>query len=231
MNSTDFSFTDLMAAFRENDRQLKEYRNTLREQGVEFNKKLEIQRIEEAKRSAEFDRKLEAQRIEADHRAAEADRRAAEAARRSAELDRQIAALTEQVTGISKSNGLFAEDYFFNSFNRDELNFFGEKFDRAISGKGKVVNDEYDFVLINGKTAGIVEVKYRARNDDIEKALKKPDTFRINFPEFRYHRIYLAIAAFSMDENLERKIKSLGMAVIKQEGDKVIVYNKNLKEF
>ena len=90
-----------------------------------------------------------------------------------AETDRLIKALTEQVTGISNSNGIVAEDYFFNSFHKDKLNFFGEKFDKAIRGKGSIVNDEYDFILINGKTAGIVEVKYKARKDDIPKALKK----------------------------------------------------------
>ena len=148
-----------------------------------------------------------------------------------AETEKQIRALTEQVTGISKSNGLYAEDYFFNSFARDELNIFGEKYDRIIHVKGKNVNDEYDFVLINGKTACIIEVKYKARNDDIAKALKKPSTFRINFPEYQNHRIYLAIAAFTIQENIELKCHNEGIAVIKQVGDKVIVCDKNLKEF
>ena len=151
--------------------------------------------------------------------------------KRSAALDLKLDRLTEQVSGITKSNGLFAEDYFLSSFTKDDLNFFGEQFDKVIRGKGTKVQDEYDFVLINGKTAGIVEVKYKARNDDIEQALKKVVTFRINFPEYNNHKLYLAIAALSIDERLERECHKQGIAVIKQIGDKVVVYDKNLKAF
>jgi len=114
----------------------------------------------------------------------------------------KINALTEQVTGITKSNGLFAENYFFNSFERDELNLFGEKYDKLLPGsKGKIVNDQYDFILVNGHTSTIIEVKYKAREGDIEKTLKKVETFRKNFPEYHKHKVYLAIAAMSIIKN------------------------------
>ena len=214
--------------------------------------KMQQSQAEFDRRSAEFDRKLEESRVTSEQKNAEFDRRSAEFDRRSAELDRRSAEfdrgmqelkqsqaetdrivknLAEQVTGISKSNGLAAEDYFFNSFQKDSLNFFGEKFDKVVRGKGTIINDEYDFVLINGKTAGIVEVKYKARKEDIAKALKKVDTFRTNFPEYKDHKIYLAIAAFSINSTLENECKKQGIAVIKQEGDKVIVYDKHLKAF
>ena len=199
---------------------------------------LERSAIEAERRNLEFERRS----AEFEHRSAEYERRNAEydeQIKRSnqeiralqAETAKQIRALTEQVTGISKSNGIVAEDYFFNSFQKDKLNFFGEKFDKAIRGKGTIVNDEYDFVLINGKIACIVEVKYKARKDDIPKALKKVNTFRTNFPEYNNHIIYLAIAAFSINITLENECKKKGIAVIKQEGDKVVVYDKNLKAF
>ena len=203
---------------------LMETRENIERSGKEFDRKMEQSRAEQAKRDAEFDR-----------RNAEFDRKMEqsreEQAKRSAALDAKLDRLTEQVTGVSKSNGLFAEDYFFSSFKKDEMNFFGEKFDKVIRGKGTVVADEYDFVLINGKTAGIVEVKYKARKDDIGKAMKKVDTFRINFPEYRNHKIFLAIAALSINEALERECNQQGIAVIKQIGDKVIIYDKNLKTF
>ena len=162
---------------------------------------------------------------------AETEKQMREAEKQMRETDKRLRILTEQVTGISKSNGLFSEDYFLNSFKKDDLNFFGEKFDRIIKGKGNIVNDEYDFVLLNGNIACIVEVKYKARREDIAKALKKPATFRINFPEYQNHKIFLAIAALSINETLENECRKQGIAVIKQEGDKVIVYDENLKEF
>ena len=155
----------------------------------------------------------------------------AETERQMRETDKRLRILTEQVTGISKSNGLFSEDHFLNSFRKDGLNFFGEHFDRIIKGKGNIVNDEYDFVLLNGNTACIVEVKYKARNEDIAKALKKPATFKINFPEYQNHKIYLAIAALTINETLENECRKQGIAVIKQVGDKVIVCDENLKVF
>ena len=162
---------------------------------------------------------------------AEFDRRTAEFNKRSAEFDEKMNRLSEQIAGVTKSNGDFAEEYFFNAFEQDRLNFFGEKFDRMIRGKGKIVNDEYDVVLINGKTAGIIEVKYRARKTDIPKALKKAETFRINFPEYKNHKIYIAIAALTINATLEGECIKNGIAVIKQVGDKVIVYDKRLKAF
>ena len=150
----------------------------------------------------------------------------------SAKTDSKINALTEQVTGITKSNGLFAENYFYNSFESGELNLFGEKYDKLLPGsKGKIVNDQYDFILVNGHTSTIIEVKYKARDGDIEKTLKKVETFRKNFPEYHKHKVYLAIAAMSITKNLENLCKKQGIAVIKQVGDKVVVYDENLKAF
>ena len=207
----------------------------LRESQAETDKQLRQSQAETAKSQVETDRQFKQLQAETAKLQAETDKQfkqlQAETAKSQAETGKQLRILTEQVTGISKSNGLFAEDYFHNSFKIDDLNFFGEHFDKVIRGKGTIVNDEYDFVLINGKTAGIVEVKYKARKDDIEKALKKPDTFRINFPEYQNHKIYLAIAALSITETLENECKKQGLAVIKQNGDKIIVYDKNLKTF
>ena len=148
-----------------------------------------------------------------------------------ADTDRKIKSLVEQVAGITKSNGDIAEDYFFNSFQKGQKNFFGEKFDKIIRGKGQIVDDEYDVIMINGHTAGIIEVKYKARKDDIPQALKKVNTFRINFPEHKNHKIYLALAAYSFNVNLERECIKQGIAVIKQVGDTVIIYDKHLKAF
>jgi len=199
------------------DRLLKESEEKRVKSIADFDRLMKESQEEQAKRSADFDRRLKESQEEQ--------------AKRSAALDVKLAQLTEQVSGISKSNGLFAEDYFFSSFKKDDIGFFGEKFDKVVRGRGTVVEDEYDFVLINGKMAGIVEVKYRARKDDIAKALKKVSTFKKNFPEYSNHKIYLAIAALTINGTLERECLKQGIAVIKEVGDKVVVYNQNLKAF
>jgi len=212
------------AILAETAKQIKQSQAASEKRRAEFEQEMKQSQAASEKRRAEFEQEMK-------QRKAIVDFEVQKIHDSQAETDKKLAILIEQVTGISKSNGIVAEDYFFNSFQKDKLNFFGEKFDKAIRGKGNIVNDEYDFVLINGKTAGIVEVKYKARKEDIPKALKKVNTFRINFPEYQHHKIYLAIAAFSINITLENECKKQGIAVIKQEGDKVIVYDKNLKVF
>ena len=199
----------------------------LAKSAVEFDRKLEKSRTEFEQEM----RKLRESQAETAEQMKETDRKMQETSLQMKETDRMIKALAEQVAGVTKSNGLFAEDHFFSAFEKDKLNFIGEKYDKAVRGKGTIVNDQYDFVLINGKTAGIVEVKYKARKDDIEQALKKPDTFRVNFPEYKNHKIYLAIAALTIDATFEHECKKNGIAVIKQVGDKLVVNDKNLKVF
>jgi len=204
------------------------FQQEMKQSRTEFQQEMKQLRADRAKRKVEFQQEIKQSREEFQQ---EMKQTRAEQAKRSAAIDMKLDRLTEQVAGVTKSNGLFAEDYFLNSFRRDDLNFFGEQFDKVVRGKGTIAQDEYDFVLINGKTACIVEVKYKARKDDINKALKKIYTFRINFPEYNNHKLFLAIAALSINESLERECNRQGIAVIKQVGEKVVVYDKNLKVF
>jgi len=156
-----------------------------------------------------------------------------------AETDRQIEKVSKQIAktdkmmgGISNNNGLFAEEYFFNSFEAGNQNFFGEKFDKIMKNKGGVeIDDEYDILLINGQAVGIVETKYKAHENDIPKIVQKAETFRINFPKYENHRVYLGLASMSFYPKLEEECKKQGIAIIKQVGDKVVIYDENLKVF
>ena len=150
----------------------------------------------------------------------------------SAETGRQIRELNDKFNGISKSNGLFAEEYFFNSFNEGNRTFLGETYDSIKKNlKGTESNDEYDIVFINGKSVCIVEIKYRARLDDIPKIISKANTFRINFPNYHNHRVYFAMASMMFNQRIEDECKNEGIAVIKQSGDTVTFIYDNLKAF
>ena len=64
----------------------------------------------------------------------------------------QIKELQKTVGGITNNQGAFAEEYFFNSFENNKRNFFGEKFDeiaKHLKNRWKGVEDEYDIVLYN----------------------------------------------------------------------------------
>jgi hypothetical protein len=159
------------------------------------------------------------------------------------ETDMQIQKLTENVKnlntdvgGMENSTGDFAEDYFFNSFEHGKRNFFGENFDEikknVPGGKPNTeYHDEYDIVLYNCKSIGIVEVKFKARPFHIKKTVEKAETFRAVYPQYANHKIYIAIAAMSFHLDTEDKCKKEGIAIIKQVGDNVVIYEDNLTAY
>jgi len=141
----------------------------------------------------------------------------------------------EELTGSWANNhGTFAEEYFFNSFEDGNQNFFGEKFDvikKNLSHFWQGVEDEYDIVLYNHTSVALIEVKYTAHVNDIPKVLRKAETFRILFPHYKDFKIYLGLASMSFYPELEQECINQGIAVIKQIGDTVVINDTNLKVF
>jgi len=150
------------------------------------------------------------------------------------ETDRQIKELQKTVGGITNNQGSFAEEYFFNSFEKGKKNFFGEKFDEVVKNLSSFwqgLKDEYDIVLYNHASVAIIEVKYKAHLNDIPTVLKKAETFRILYPHYKDFKIYLGLASMSFYPELEQECTEQGIAVIKQVGDTVVINDTNLKTF
>jgi anaerobic selenocysteine-containing dehydrogenase len=138
--------------------------------------------------------------------------------------------LQKTVGAWANNQGAFAEEYFFNSFESGRQNFFGEKFDEIKKNiKGIEKDDEYDILLINGEYIGIIEVKFKAHENDIPKVLRKAETFSENFPKYKNHKIYLGLATMAFYPELEQECVNEGIAVIKQIGDTVVINDENLK--
>ena len=151
-----------------------------------------------------------------------------------AEYDKRMKNLEDRYGSMSNSFGSFAEEYFFNSFENGEQNFFGEKFDsieRNVKHLKPVIKDEYDIVMLNGASVAIVETKFRAHENDLPKVVKKAETFKINFPDFANHRIFLGLASMSFYDKLEEDCIKAGVAIIKQLGDTVVIKDEHLKVF
>ena len=91
--------------------------------------------------------------------------------------------------------------------------------------------DEFDIVMRNFNAAGIVEVKYKARLEDIPRIINKANTFRISFPQYQNHRIYLALAAMIFNDRIEDECKKAGIAIVKQVGETVVINDEHLKVF
>jgi len=150
------------------------------------------------------------------------------------ETDRQIKELQKTIGGMANNQGSFAEEYFFNSFENGQKNFFGEKFDdvkKQLKSFWQGIEDEYDIVLYNHTSVALIEVKYKAHINDVSSVLKKAGTFRILFPNYKEFKIYLGLASMSFYPELEQECIEQGIAVIKQVGDTVVINDTNLKVF
>ena len=196
---------------------------------------------ETAQSQKETDRLLKESRADFDRRIQETDRLIQETAREVKETAREVQKtarevreLNQTVGGMGNSDGAFAEEYFFNSFENGKQNFFGEKFDdisKQLKNKWQGVEDEYDIVLYNHSAVAIIEVKYKAREDNIPQVLRKAETFRILFPNYKDFKIYLGLASMSFAPNVEEECINQGIAVIKQVGEAVVINDTNLKVF
>ena len=187
------------------------------------------------KSSEDFDRRLEKSREDFDRRLKQSredfDRIMKES---QAASDRRWKKIDETMGSWSNNHGSFAEEYFFNSFDEGQQDFFGEQFDRIeknVKPTSKNLQDEYDIVMYNGSYVAIIEVKYKAHENDVPKVLKKAETFKILCPDYKDSKIYLGLASMSFYPELEKICIDQGIAVIKQVGDTVVINDTNLKVF
>jgi len=194
----------------ETDRLLKEssvkFEKDLKESSAKFEKDLK-------ESSAKFEKEMEKSR---------------------AEQEKRWKKIDETMGSWGNNFGSFAEEYFINSFENNKQNFFGEKFNKLkdrVKGIKDGAEDEYDIMLINGRSVGIVEVKFKAHLNDVAKVLRKAQTLRINFPEFQKHKVYLGLATMAFYDELEQECKEQGIAIIKQVGDTVVIVDEHLKAF
>ena len=130
--------------------------------------------------------------------------------------------------------GKIAEDFFFNALNEGKRNIFGEDFDHVVRnarGIEKGYEDEYDILLINGKAVSIVEVKYKAHDTDLDKILRKAETFRVNYHKYQNHKVYICIASMGYYPELEEACKELGIVIIKQIGNILMIPDHHLREY
>ena len=213
------------------ERSMEEHLKSFYEALDRVGERLDRSSAEADKRKAELDAERKKQKAYYD---AEFKRRDEEAAKRKKEFDEEIRKLNESMGHYTNNIGYIAEEYFFNSFKAGKTNFFGENFDeinKNVKGIKKDFEDEYDILLRNGKSVIIVEVKNKANVNDIPKIQRKTETFRINFPEYKKHKVYLGFASMGFYTEVEQECQKNGIAIIKQVGETLVIFDENLKVY
>ena len=137
------------------------------------------------------------------------------------ETDRKLEKLSELLGSIGNNQGDVAEEFFFNRLV-DNAHLGAIHFDDVAANmkkhKGKI-QEEYDLVMTNGEAVGIIEVKYKAHQNDVDKLERKMRHFKILFPWFKDYKIYGALAAFNVNDVAKKEALDRGFFVLQRKGD------------
>jgi Holliday junction resolvase-like predicted endonuclease len=124
---------------------------------------------------------------------------------------------------VTNNQGDVAEEFFLNSLLKD--NHLGSiHFDDVVRNMEKhrgQMQEEYDLVMTNGDAIGIVEVKYKAHKNDLDKLDRKMQNFKKLFPIYQNYKQYGAIASFHINDDAKREALSRGYFVLQRSGDLV----------
>ncbi|GAB6391232.1 MAG: hypothetical protein MdMp014T_0605 [Treponematales bacterium] len=157
-----------------------------------------------------------------------------EADRRFQETDRLVRDLQTKMEGLGLNIGHAAEEFFQTALAKN-MNFAGVQFDEMLPNLGKTRGGkscEFDIVLVNHDAVALIEAKHRVRKAFPEEmAVEKVAAFRSLFPEYKDYKLYLGIAGFSMDGEVEDEAKRLGIGLLKQDGDAVKAVDIPLKAY
>ncbi len=134
--------------------------------------------------------------------------------------DEKLKSVGIQLGNMSKNQGDIAEEFFFNSLVNE--NHLGPiKFEDIMMNVQKHrgnLQEEYDLVMTNGDAIGIVEVKYKAHENDLDKLERKMQHFKQLFPVYKTYKLYGAIASFHINDDAKREALKRGFFVLQRSG-------------
>ena len=187
--------------------EMAEWKAEERERRVRLEKEMDEWRAEERDRWARIDKRLE-------------------------ESERKLDSISKQLGGIGMNNGAYFEEIIYSSLY-EKRKLGGLYYEKIARNVFDINGDtEYDILMINGEAVAIIEVKYRAHPNDIEKFLaKKPVVFRRGFPGLKDHRLYLGIASGSTYKVLIEEAKNAGIFLLGPKGDSHEVLNAEVRAF
>jgi len=139
-----------------------------------------------------------------------------------AKTDARLRRLAEMYGGVGNSLGAVAEEFYHNSLKPNPV-LAGTRFDfidRNVTRSRDGIEDEFDLLLVNGREVFVVEVKHKARENDLERLLnEKAPNFRRLFPEHAGRRQRLALATFHIHDELKKLALARGVTVLQRKGD------------
>lgn len=135
---------------------------------------------------------------------------------------------------IAQNQGDVAEEFFFHSLMKD-CRLGNIHFDdvgmNASKHRGQI-QEQYDIMLTNGDAVAVIEVKYKAHQNDLDKLDRKMRHFKKLFPVYAAYKQYGAIAAFHVNDEVKEEALRRGYFVLQRCGNLVHTESgKNLTVF
>ncbi|MFI3189305.1 hypothetical protein BCS42_00200 [Crenothrix sp. D3] len=135
--------------------------------------------------------------------------------------DEKLERIGIKLGNISQNQGDVAEEFFFQSLIKD--NRLGDiRFDDVTKNMAKhrgKLQEEYDLVMTNGDVVAVVEVKYKAHSNDLDKLDRKMRHFKQLFPLYQHFKQYGAIAAFHINDDAKEDALRRGYFVLQRSGE------------
>ena len=173
--------------------------------------------------------KTDAQLAKTDEQLAKTDKQLSKTDKQLSKTDLQLAKtdmrlnkIAKMYGGVANNQGDEAEEFYFNSLkSRPILN--GIEFDfieKNVTRNYKGLEDEYDILLVNGKDVFIIEVKYKAHPEDLERLIhKKAPNFKKLFPGYKNYTHHLGLASFYISDDVKALALKQGVTILQRKGD------------
>lgn len=146
-----------------------------------------------------------------------------ETAEQMKRTDEKLERMGIHLGNITQNQGDVAEEFFFLSLLKD--NHLGNiRFDDVTKDMDKhrgKIHEQYDLVMTNGDAVAVVEVKYKAHKNDLDKLDRKMRHFKPLFPVYQNYKQYGAIATFHINNDAKEEALKRGYFVLQRSGDLV----------
>jgi len=231
-NNEPLNFEKVWFMFQETDKKFQETRELLDKKFSETDKKF----LETDKKFSEtrdlLDKKFSETRELLDKKFQETDREFEKTREllllQAQESDKRFKETNSEITGIGKSNGLVAEDFFYTALNSTykvgKMNF--DFISKNVAKEKRMLKAEYDIVLYNDYKV-LVEVKYNFKQKYLQKFYQNIKNFKPLFPEFKTFKIYGAIAGMTFEDKVMSEAKEYGFYILKPNNENILVVNEN----
>jgi len=135
--------------------------------------------------------------------------------------DEKLERMGIRLGNVTNNQGDVAEEFFYNSLISNlrlgDL-YFDDITKNMEKHRGKI-QEEYDLFLTNGNAIAVIEVKYKAHINDLDKLDRKVANLKKLFPIYQEYSLYGGLASFHINDDAKEEALKRGYFVLQRSGD------------